>query len=464
MLLFLTSSFHILAPDDDCEDTPAHGSDHARGISSKRTRAVRPPVSGCAADDGEPGARRRRPMRTLKLCMVTTFYPPFSFGGDGIFVYRLAHALADSGHRVDVIHSEDAYRLQHPADPEQQFAEHPGVTRLPLRSRWPSISSLSAHQLGSPAAYGRRLRALLNDGDYDVIHYHNISLMGGPGVLGLGRALKLYTPHEYWLICPTHVLFKFDREACTRRECLRCTLHSRRPPQLWRYGSWVKKYTRHVDQFLMLSQFALDRHRADGIDAPMTVLPSFVPLPAATIDRDSVSDRPFFLCVGRLEKLKGIQDMIELFRDYRDADLVVIGDGGFRAALQEQARGLDNVRFLGSLHPSKLGAYYEQAIAALIPSLCYEVFPLIPTEALAHGTPVVARRIGALTEVVEESGGGFTFETLGECREAMHRLQNDSALRRELGDRGRDTAHTKWTPEAHLASYLEIIEKLESHD
>ena len=102
----------------------------------------------------------------------------------------------------------------------------------------------------------------------------------------------------------------------------------------------------------------------------------------------------------------------------------------------------------------------RQAIAVLVPSLCFEVFPLIPTEAFAHGTPVVARRIGALTEIVEESGGGLTFDTLDDCAGAMNRLQNDAELRRELGDRGRATAHEKWTPEAHLARYLEIIEEL----
>ncbi len=401
-------------------------------------------------------------MKPLKICMVTTFYPPFSFGGDGIFVYRLAHALADVGHRVDVIHSEDAYRLQHPEDPEREFAEHPNVTCHPLRSRWSRMSALSAHQLGSPGAYGPRLRALLDDRDYDVIHYHNISLMGGPGVLRLGRALKLYTPHEYWLICPTHVLFKYDREACTARECLRCTLHSRRPPQLWRYGGWLTECMRHVDRFLMPSRFSLERHRADGIDAPMTVLPSFVPTPAATVDREAVCERPFFLCVGRLEKLKGIQEMIELFRGYRAADLLIIGEGGYRPALELLARGLEHVRFLGALHPSELGAYYRQAIAVLVPSLCYEVFPLIPIEALAHGTPVIARRIGALTEVVEESGGGFTFDTLEDCARAMRRLQGDAGLCRELGDRGRATASEKWTPEAHLARYLEIVEELRS--
>ena len=67
--------------------------------------------------------------KPLRFCMVTTFYPPYHFGGDGVFVYRLAEALAERGHLVDVIHSADAYRLQHPAEPEVAFSHHPNVTR-----------------------------------------------------------------------------------------------------------------------------------------------------------------------------------------------------------------------------------------------------------------------------------------------------------------------------------------------
>ena len=137
----------------------------------------------------------------LKFCLVTTFYPPYHFGGDGVFVYRLAQALGERGHSVDVIHSVDAYRLQHPPDPEIDFAHHPNVKRHPLETSRPLVSALTAHQLGRPAAYARRLRELLEGDRYDVIHYHNISLMGGPGILRWGRALKLYTANEYWLIC-----------------------------------------------------------------------------------------------------------------------------------------------------------------------------------------------------------------------------------------------------------------------
>ncbi len=47
--------------------------------------------------------------RPLRICMVTTFYPPYNFGGDGIVVERLAAELADRGHHVEVIHCVDAF-------------------------------------------------------------------------------------------------------------------------------------------------------------------------------------------------------------------------------------------------------------------------------------------------------------------------------------------------------------------
>ena len=60
---------------------------------------------------------------------------------------------------------------------------------------------------------------MLDDPATDVVHFHNISLVGGPGVLGLGanrRAVRIMTAHEHWLICPMHLLWKYDRRSATR--------------------------------------------------------------------------------------------------------------------------------------------------------------------------------------------------------------------------------------------------------
>jgi glycosyltransferase involved in cell wall biosynthesis len=404
-------------------------------------------------------------MTPLRIAMVTTFYPPYHFGGDAMYVYRLTEALAERGHRIDVVHSVDAFRLQHPADPEVAFSHHPHVTLHRLESHRPAVAALASHQLGRPALYRRRLRDVLESRTWDVIHYHNVSLMGAPGLLEMGRApVKLYTANEYWLICPTHVLFAFDREACTERRCLACTLAYKRPPQAWRYTGALRRGLRHVDRILVPSRFAVEQHRAQGVDRPLVHLPYFIPPPPA-IDAPvrpdvPVPDRPFFLYVGRLEKLKGVQDVLRLFADYREADLVIVGAGSYEPVLRAQARGLTHVRFLAKVHPAALAAIYRRAVAVLVPSLCYETFGLTAAEAQAHGTPAIVRRIGALAENIEQSGGGLSFATLEECRAAMERLRTQPDLRDEMGRRGAETVRARWSVEAHLAQYLEIVARV----
>jgi glycosyltransferase involved in cell wall biosynthesis len=103
---------------------------------------------------------------------------------------------------------------------------------------------------------------------------------------------------------------------------------------------------------------------------------------------------------------------------------------------------------------------YAGAVAVVVPSLCYEVFPLVVAEALAHGAPVVARRIGAIPEVVEESGGGLLFDTMDECRALMGELLHDHGRRLQLAQRGRSHAATHWTEEAYLGRYLPLVDEL----
>ena len=168
--------------------------------------------------------------------MVTTFYPPANFGGDGRYIRRLVHALARRGCEVEVIHDADAWSvLSGGAKLGEPEPEPPGVVVHRLQSSFPQGSVLLTQQLGRPVVNGGKIKRLL-ERDFDVIHYHNISLVGGPGVLEIGDALKLYTAHEHWLVCPMHVLWRHNRELCTGRECFKCAIAHRRPHQLWRVG------------------------------------------------------------------------------------------------------------------------------------------------------------------------------------------------------------------------------------
>ena len=89
-----------------------------------------------------------------------------------------------------------------------------------------------SHQAGRPLLKRKQIKSLLEEGDFDVIHYHNISLMGGPDVLKYGEAVKLCTLNDDWFVCAMHVLWRFNRESFTKRTCLASTLHGKKPPQI----------------------------------------------------------------------------------------------------------------------------------------------------------------------------------------------------------------------------------------
>ena len=386
--------------------------------------------------------------------MVTTFYPPDHFGGDALCVYRLTEELARRGHEVEVICSADAYAALGGRGQGGGYPHDPKVTVHRLRSRLPVLSSLLTHQTGAPA-FGREIRSILDAKKFDVIHYHNISLIGIEA-LGYGTAVKLYTLHEHWLVCPMHVLWKFDREVCTEKNCLPCTLAGKRPPQLWRYTGLLRRSLRQIDRFIAPSRFVMERHRADGLDLPMTHLPHFLPRPDAAA-RPVKHARPYFLFAGRLEKIKGLQQVIPLFGGRPAYDLLIAGAGGYERELRELSAGSTNVHFLGRLTPEELTGLYRGAIAVVIPSVCYEVFGMTSIEAFAVGTPVIVNNLGALPEVVEASGGGIIYNSPAEMGAAIDRLGADRGLRDELGRRGREAYLKYWTAERHLEQYFELI-------
>jgi len=402
--------------------------------------------------------------RPLHFLHLTTFYPPYSFGGDAMYIYRLAHALGDAGHCVEVIHCIDSYHLLHPAEPEIQFADHPNVVVHGLRSGLGWLSPLLTQQTGRPCLKRRRIQQILDGSPFDVIHYHNTSLLG-PAALTMEprscRAVKVYTTHEHWLVCPTHVLWKLNSHACDKPECLRCTIAARRPPQIWRHTGLLARSSRSIDLFVSPSRFTARMHQERGFPQPVEHLPYFID----RADRDWLEpgprpqERPYFLFVGRLEKIKGLQTVIPLWDQVPDHDLLVVGAGEYQGELHALAAGNPRIKFLGALPQKELGPLYFHALACIVPSITYETFGIILLEAFARKAPVIARDLGALTEVVQDSGGGFLYRTDAELLAAMGRVAESPKLRSELGERGYRSFVERWTREAHLALYFERLEQ-----
>jgi glycosyltransferase involved in cell wall biosynthesis len=399
----------------------------------------------------------------MKFCMLTTFFGSHSFGGDAAFVDRLARSLARHGHEVHVIHCRDAFEIVRGDQTPRHYEPPPGVVIHPLESRFGMLSPLATHQTGQPYFKLGAIRSLLATIRPDVVHFHNLSLIGGPGLLSVQApgAVKLMTTHEHWLVCPLHVLWKYDKSVCESKECIKCSLRAGRPPQFWRKSRLMDRSLEHLDALICPSISTMHEHARRGIRARMTHLPYFLPhdytgLPDVPVPAYA---RPYVAAAGRLEEIKGFQDVIEAIRRLPRLDLRIAGSGQYESALRARARGLANVHFEGRLDAAQVAALFRGARAVVVPSLVYETFGYVVLEAFAEATPVIVRNLGALPELAEESQGGLVFDSQESLIAWLGRLVTDDELRDTLGANGLRARREIWSEARHLESYLALIDE-----
>lgn len=165
-------------------------------------------------------------------------------------------------------------------------------------------------------------------------------------------------------------------------------------------------HPRLVMNWIAVSEFLAERLRSRGIDACV------VPNPAPTPRDPSVpfSARRGLVFAGRLSPEKGVTHIPRLAELLPEMDITVAGDGSARAAIEDAASRLPNLRYLGPLDREAIDSLLASALAVVVPSLCQEPGALVTLEAMASGTPLVVYRVGGIAEYVANARAGLVVE------------------------------------------------------
>lgn len=279
----------------------------------------------------------------------------------------------------------------------------------------------------------------------DVMHVHNTFPLLSPSVFhaaeDTGTATVL-TLHNYRIFCPGAILMR-DGTACTeciekksafssiRYGCYRNSRLATLPLALSvalhrKLGTWSNR----VDAFIALTEFQRDMVIRAGLAAERVfVKPNFYPDPPSPEAWQDRENRAVF--VGRLGAEKGVRFLVEAWKNWGAAapKLEVIGDGPEKQRLEQQASG-GNIVFMGQLPFNKTQSRMAKAKMLVLPSVCYEGFPMVVREAFALGIPVAASRIGALPRLVDDTRNGILFEpgNAGDLLKAVQEAWKDSVL------------------------------------
>jgi glycosyltransferase involved in cell wall biosynthesis len=292
----------------------------------------------------------------------------------------------------------------------------------------------------------------------DVVHFHHFMTFGIDMLTLTRRVLPgvkiVFTAHEFLTICAAngHMVRRVDNSLCTRASAVRChqCLPERPPEHYFMREMWMKTHLEAVDVFTTPSRFMIEQfvnwglprekftHVTNGQDfRKISGPPGAVP-----------AHRNRFGFFGQLVDAKGVHvilDAVALLRadGFTDFTVEINGDNiqfasperraeieDFFAAEALLPRAAQNVVFNGSYHPDQMQQHMARVDWCVVPSVWWEIFCLVISEAWSFGRPVIASNAGGPAERVTDGVDGLLF-ALGDARalaETMRRACSEAGL------------------------------------
>jgi glycosyltransferase involved in cell wall biosynthesis len=363
-------------------------------------------------------------------------YPPHHHGGYELIWESAMELLRDTEHEVAVLATDFAV-----PDPEPRA--DPGFpVRRELRwylrdHRFPRLSA--RERLAVESHNARVLGRVLGEVRPDVVAWWS---MGGMS-LSLVEHVRAAGIPSVAAMCDDWFAYAHEVDAWTRA-------FGRRPRLARAVGALTRLPTRPdpgaaIGSWVFLSEELVTRADAAGLERRRTRVARRGPDP---IFAEAFGERPPWrwrlVYLGRIDERKGVDLAIEVLRELPDEARLTVAGGGDAAEL-ERLRALappGRVEF-ASLPRAKLPGLVAGADALLFPVRWREPWGLVPLEAMAAGTPVVASARGGPAEYLRDGENCLVFEPddgAGALAAAVTRLAGDEALRARLVDGGRSTA------------------------
>ncbi|MDH5696644.1 MAG: glycosyltransferase family 4 protein [Dehalococcoidia bacterium] len=351
----------------------------------------------------------------VKIALVSPYdfvYP----GGVALHISALDYHFTKMGHEVKVI------------APASKTVSSFGDRFIPIGRPRPIPTSGSIARVTISPWLSSRIKAVLSQENFDIIHLHEpLMPMLCTTVLRLSQTANIGTFHA----CHGRPGYNFAKP----------------------FGKWIlKRWFRKLDGKIAVSKPARE-FAYEHFSGYYNIIPNGVNLdhfsPAVPPIDEFCDGKLNILFVGRLEKRKGLNYLIEAFKQVKqeisNSRLIIVGPGTrlrHRYEKQIMRSGLKDVIFVGFVSYDELPRYYKTADVFCAPATGRESFGIVLLEAMAVGKPIVASNIEGYAGVVTHGVDGLLVppQDTKMLAQALISLLTDQALRQQMGARGKAKA------------------------
>jgi len=398
----------------------------------------------------KPGLRRLADSKPVVM-LVHNYYQ--HSGGENNVVDQEMRLLMNAGHRMLTFFRDNR---------EIRNYSWLAQTKLGARAVWSRDSA-------------RRLRSALQRDRPDLVHFHNLLPLLSPSLYYVCKELDIpvvQTVHNYRLLCPSATLYR-DGKVCEKclgkvvpwpaivHKCYRQdALASAAVGAMIATHDMIGTWKTAVDCYIALTNFARHKLAENGIpEHKIVVKPNYLdPDPGG---KHEVGDYALF--AGRLSAEKGVRTLLEAWRRMTTpVPLIILGDGPCDPEVAAASAEMPRIQRLGWLPRDKVIETMKRARFLVLPSECYESFPLSLVESFACALPPVAASLGALGELVKDCSTGLHFRA-GDAEDLASKVEWAWTHPDEMGRIGREARleyKAKYTASANYAALLAIYDRV----
>ena len=376
----------------------------------------------------------------MKIALVSPYdfaYP----GGVANHICALEHHFTRMGHEVKII------------APASHAITTFGDRFIPIGKPRPIPTGGSIARVTISLRLASTIKAVLSKEKFDIVHLHEPFMpMLCSAVLRFSNAPNIGTFHA----CGGKPGYGFGKPIST---------------------IMLKRRARKLDGRIAVSKVAME-FANKYVPGCYTIIPNGVDLecfsPEVPPIDQFVDDKLNILFVSRLEKRKGLNYLLEAYKQVKgeipNSRLIIVGPGTrLRHKYEKWVRrnGVKDVVFVGYVSYDELPRYYKTADIFCVPATGRESFGIILLEAMAVGKPIVATNIEGYAGLVADGVEGLLVppKNKEQLAQALISLATDDSLRQEIGARGRIKASEYgWEHIAQRVSnyYLRVISGAEA--
>ncbi|WP_195477453.1 glycosyltransferase family 4 protein [Bacteroides finegoldii] len=382
----------------------------------------------------------------MKILLVHNNYGKYS--GEEAVVDKMSHIFSEHGHEVCF------YRSTTEGSRESLFGKIKGFL----------------YGIYSPVGV-RGLRETLEREKPDIVNVHNLYPFISPAALFECKRMKIpivMTVHNFRLICPTGLFMRNGKpcEVCLERgnewgciqyNCEHSYFKSVGYTLRNVYARWTGAYKNNVRTFACITEFQRKKLIEAGFDKnKIIVIPNSIDIPL----KYETTFGSYVAYIGRLSYEKGYDLLVEIARKYPEIQFC------FAGAKREDTNIAfpKNVQLMGYLKGKDLEHFIKNARLVVIPSRCYEGFPMAILEAAQFGKPCVCPDHGGFTEIIGkgENTIGRLFEpnNLNDLEKQILALWNQPVLVEELGQKAYEKLQKEYSSEVVYNKWNELFTKI----